>query len=237
MSKFEERGVVMLPTKEKAPIAKYNNTLYNTNKNKDYSECIYQHLYVTSDAEPMKGDWVLTDKNVIGKVIKVSNTGIGTEIKILRKDNNLEYYPVDCKKIIATNDGSLTLRSECVCSETEAIYCGRLSDVGKCQQKLPQLHKTFIEHYINEYNKGNVITRVMVEYENSWIPSSSTYGIGEYENKLKVNPKDNTINIKKVKDSWSREEVVELLVNHTINLRNKTNDLDFTKKWIKENLI
>lgn len=46
----------------------------------------------------------------------------------------------------------------------------------------------------------------------------------------------NTITIKQLKDSWNREEVKKLLINHTINLRNKVNDLDFTNKWIKENL-
>jgi hypothetical protein len=58
--------------------------------------------------------------------------------------------------------------------------------------------------------------------------------------RLKVNPKDNTITIKKVKDTWDREEVINLvykLWNAEIYTDNTTTweqeDLD---KWIEENL-
>lgn len=45
---------------------------------------------------------------------------------------------------------------------------------------------------------------------------------------------DNTINISTSKDSWSREEVVELLYKHTeYMLSGKKDTLD---KWIEENL-
>lgn len=56
---------------------------------------------------------------------------------------------------------------------------------------------------------------------------------------LKVS-KDNTITIRKVKDSWNREEVVELLSKHFVDAGSKIglgqDVTKFTKKWIEENL-
>jgi hypothetical protein len=76
---------------------------------------------------------------------------------------------------------------------------------------LPQPSQSFIDKYIEEYNKGNIITDVMVEYD-------TTLGDKEDENQnlipiniIKVNSKDNTITIKKVKDSWNKDEVNALI--------------------------
>lgn len=57
---------------------------------------------------------------------------------------------------------------------------------------------------------------------------------------LKVNPKDNTIIIRKVKDSWNRDELIILLNKFGSKVygeytRNETME-DFTDKWIEENL-
>jgi hypothetical protein len=51
--------------------------------------------------------------------------------------------------------------------------------------------------------------------------------------KLKVNPKDNTITITKVKDSWSKEEVIKLITK-AIDECDGSNLQ--SKKWIEENL-
>jgi hypothetical protein len=126
-----------------------------------------------------------------------------------------ERFPNDYKKIIATTDKSLDL---------------------------PQPSQSFIEKYVEEYNKGNVIAEVLVEYETATnqVPNGTTIDW------LKVNPKDNTITIKKVKDSWSREETVTLCLkmqhdyikykescHYGPNMREIT---DWTDKWIEENL-
>lgn len=71
---------------------------------------------------------------------------------------------------------------------------------------LSQPSQSFIKAYIEEYNKGNVITDVLVEY--IVIDEFTTDGDWEkYRNiQLKVDL-NNTITIKKVKDSWSIEEL------------------------------
>lgn len=78
---------------------------------------------------------------------------------------------------------------------------------------LPSPSQSFIEKYITEYNKGNVIKDVLVEYEEM---SGEELGVDpayyplEERLELKTNPKDSTITITKCKDSWSREELKEL---------------------------
>ena len=106
--------------------------------------------------------------------------------------NHTDYIAINkngCKKIIATTDTSLGL---------------------------PQPSQQFIEKYIEEYNKGNIITDVLIEYE--LISNEEYFGntvnpdndVPYFDEKLKINPKDNTITIKKVKDSYTREEVEKL---------------------------
>ena len=100
---------------------------------------------------------------------------------------------------------------------------------------LPQPSQEFIQQYIKNYNEGNSITNVKVEYEDYWIKA-------EYSLDVAYRPvinSDCTINIKPIKDSWSREEVESLIrewASFTVTGRGqwwKPNDLD---NWIKENL-
>jgi len=107
---------------------------------------------------------------------------------------------------------------------------------------LPQPSQSFIEKYVDEYNKGNVITEVMVEYE------EGKYNLDELrERHLKGLPhsydycnlkisKDNTITIRKVKDSWSRDEVVKIInkISEEIDFESATQET--IDKWIEENL-
>lgn len=119
----------------------------------------------------------------------------------------------ECKKIIGTTDTSLTL------SDQYHIY-----DI------LPQPSQQFIEKYIECYNKNEVITEVLVEC------FYSSGGFSHIQN-IKVNPKDNTITIKKLKDSWNREEVIELLKNYRNSIIEvKPINIIYLDKWIKENL-
>ena len=112
------------------------------------------------------------------------------------------------KKIIATTDASLGL---------------------------PQPSQQFIEEFVEEYNKGNTIEWVDVEYicvgydtsvegnPNIFIP--------------KVNSK-NEIFIRKIKDSWNREEVIILLEKALAESKEQYSLLDRVgiNKWIEENL-
>ena len=153
----------------------------------DYYES--QHLFILSDEEITHNDWVLLPNN---EIHKMSPTDM---IHYLASQSKAT------KKIIATTDTSLGL---------------------------PQPSQRFIEKYIEEYNKGNVISEVDVEYEVDYsIKCDETLSdCQRYSNKkvdcsncikaifkLKVNS-DNTINIKSAKDSWTLEELHDLLAKH-----------------------
>lgn len=193
--------VVMLPTNEKAPTHDYL-FLYKPS-NRLVKNGFVQHLYFLSDEEIKEGDWVYCLREGFEPVLKQKVNPIGV--------NNDKMF----KKIIATTDRSL----EVVSKGINPVY-----------EKLPQPSTSFIEKFVEEYNKGNVITEVMVEYEyNSY--STKTNGELTADLKLKINP-DNTIDINMPKDSWSREEVTTLL--YSLN-RDKEGNFDCTK-WIEENL-
>jgi hypothetical protein len=226
---FKKTKVVMLPTNEKAILG------FLTQKGKERAHLVHfdrpmpnildsenQHLYFLSDEEIKVGDWGISKLN---------------EIVQFKKNYESTLY----KKIIATTDKSLFING----------FIGYTYTGGKSaafsHKNLPQPSQSFIEKFVEEYNEGNVITEVLVEYE------EGKYNLDELRERhlkglphsydycnLKINPKDNTITIRKVKDSWNREEVEQLLIKHQSNYRSHvriTNDWSMDiKKWIEENL-
>ena len=108
------------------------------------------------------------------------------------------------REVLATTDESLEPRN---------LY----GNSGLFKTKLPQPSQQFIEKFIEEYNRGNVITDVLIEYE--LISNEEYFGntvnpdddVPYFDERLKINYNDNTITVKKVKDSYSREEVDRML--------------------------
>ena len=129
-----------------------------------------------------------------------------------------------------------------------------------CKQSypLPQPSESFIQKFVEEYNKGNRIQEILVEYEEA--DKNNTLGLDVYNSTkdsiLKINPKDNTISIRKVKDSWNKKEHISDLKKavkylftsfnseefNEIKMRNEygiEKGIAFDKwvdKWIKNNL-
>lgn len=135
--------VVMLST-EKASGLLLGSKLYNKignnyweTKELDYS-VKRQHLYFLSDDKTKEGDWV--------------KHGLVDLIYQVNKDNLEATLYNKCKKIIATTDSSLKLLPV------------KSKDWDETPRSLPQPSPQFIEKYIEEYNKGNIITECMVEY-------------------------------------------------------------------------
>jgi hypothetical protein len=131
-----------------------------------------QHLYILSNEEIKEGDWMLVYNPILGQshfIVKVEN------IKQAVKGKGFEKYN---QKIIATTD-TLSLNYDL---HKDSIY-------------LPQPSSQFIQKYIEEYNKGNIITEYMVEYDNHLPDTDGDFG------KIQINS-DNTINIKTVKNNW-----------------------------------
>jgi hypothetical protein len=216
---FKRCKVVLLPTKEKASMfidtIEPNILIFDSNyvsSNVHYKDVPHQNLYIISDDDIKEGDWI-TDDNRIAQVNCLTIN-----------DPNRHLH----NKIIATTDTSLTVK-------------GESAGDNNWYNPLPQPSQQFIIKYIEEYNKGNIITDVMIEYEQVFEDKleGREFILRPLGYKLKVNPKDNTITIKKIKDSWNREEVIELLKKSKQDFlyHRGIQILDgMLDNWIKENL-
>ena len=252
MSQFKECEVVMLPSNEKAKLClskrgnlQYlkNNSALNSN---NHFEGVYQNIYITSDDEIKEGDWAIlkvSNKRPLYcvKIKTINNHDKTCTVEFTYDKSTIEVFISGCKKIIATTDSSLKLHT------VEEYPLGASMDVYK---NLPQPSQSFIEVFVREFNKGNVITDVLVECEGyhgintsiaevNMISGDGTKnwkGLEDFRDfKIKVNPKDNTITIKKVKNSWNRNELIEKLRDMHLDIV----DGNYSKglnKWIEENL-
>jgi len=240
MSIFKECRCVLLPISEKAPQIGMISTRSDNNKLQlvdkelvdmyvfhqqfgDFVSAIpFQHLYITSDEEIKEGDWFVTDD----RDRKDQNNGIPvyslykcTSIfnKWIGIENNdfVGYNPDWSKKIIASTDTNLHL--------AEMTY-------------------PFVKSFIEAYNNHTPIMKVMVEYEEIHSDDISNFMLGNPSEKLVLKLTDNTINIKSIKDSWTREEVKRLMMRTAIHVVQsyKRNTFfpggDGLEKWINENL-
>lgn len=220
-------SIVMLPTNEKATgivmLKKSTNKLVTDfHSTRNTTDHFAQELYILSNEEIKEGDWYI-------------NNGV-----IFRSDDKFDKgnnpnQNKDNKKIIATTDTDLKVKIK---------YRTHISI-----KLLPQIPQSFIEYFVSEYTKGNIITEVMVEYEEKDVPYESELKVasdGGYYSKpssyiriesLKINLKDNTITIRKIKDSWSREEVIALLNKMGNDLKGHHSEAtkEYTN-WIEQNL-
>ena len=80
--------------------------------------------------------------------------------------------------------------------------------------KLPSPSEQFIRKFLESYNKGNVITDVMIEWEDYWIPVAFSLDVAW---RVKVDSK-NEITITKCKDSYSKEELKQLFDSYGDNI-------------------
>lgn len=197
-----------------------------------------QHLYIlSSDEEIKEGDWYYTD--VISKSVHLADTERLVELAKM----------YNCKKIIATTDKSLWYTSEMtergkfeknLLDKSNSPYPRYEEAINMAWYKptnVSKVSEAFIKAYIEAYNSGNPIVDVDVEYqkaynENYKLPRYSDNPSSWYDYILKVD-KNNTITIKKIKDSWTREEVVKILHQATDDTCFNPQLLD---SWIKQNL-
>jgi len=120
------------------------------------------------------------------------------------------------KKVIATTDTSLTIPHK----------HKELPDWN-----LPSPSESFIKAYIEAYNNGNVIEDVLVEVN---IDLINEFSSGDTPTIFDIKLKNNNIIIKKMKDSWTREEMCS-------NMQQYMEYCKFLgyitpQQWIEENL-
>lgn len=229
---YKTCNLVMLPSNEKAH---FGDIILTPDTKKllifRHRNCteVAQHLYITSDEEIKSKDWMYS---------KMDGHPIQWDGDLSETKNPKEY---GYSKIIATTNKSITVDGYDSSDEESIVKC-----------YLPQPSKEFIEAYIKAYNTRNSIKEVMVEYNEmlqvrhgvEWYDLPNQTQGNDINNiyqkvlRLKINP-DNTINIKPIKDSWNRSEVVELLIKALIYgnqyYSDELGDKDVSN-WIEENL-
>ena len=84
-------------------------------------------------------------------------------------------------------------------------HCG-----NECVCIYPHPSPDFIKKWVDKANEDNIIIDILVEYE--YLLNDNT--VIPYW-KLKVNPKDNTITIRKVKEIYTKEELCQILEKYT----------------------
>lgn len=159
---YKQHKVVLLPTNKKGviDITLGNDGILNLNHP---HQTTYQALYIVSDDKINEGDGMLSHSNT---VCKAANSTLVNAVSV---------EGTRCRKIIATTDNTIYPKCDGYCATDE------------CVCTYPQPTTEFVQHFISEYNKGNVITDVEVEYLNL-DPNDGGLILG-------VN-QDNTINIK-----------------------------------------
>ena len=189
MEQFKRTQVIILPTENNTNIVKILKDNLHYTTSKNIPGGIYQNLYIISDDEIKEGDY---------RYSKIQNNvtlAVKTDINTNYYKETKNYY----FKVIAATDNSLTLSHG--------------GDFGNnIVKSLPKPSQQFIEKYIESYNKDKIITDVLVEME-------IDEEIAGYEHSyLKINPKENTITIKKLKDNWNKEEIIELLKDFKLEI-------------------
>jgi hypothetical protein len=197
---------------------KYENKLAVCKQLKADEEPLWksQHLYILSNDEIKVGDWcIMLDsfENVFSNPQQYTNP----EIQHLNKG---------LRKVIATTDNSLII------SYSKSIDKQKFPD-----KTLPQIPQQFIEYFINEFNKDNVITKVLVEVE-----SSRKFGMWkpEYYPQIPKLNQNNEISILTTKDKrleiFNREQLIDFgNAVYTEYTKNTTME-KFTDNWIQQNL-
>lgn len=176
-----------------------------------------QHLYICSNEEIGVGDWVITQG---GHLRQCTDKRPLRDKWVCLGASNL-VLTSHCLRVIATTDSSL-----------DNIWG---------EGKFTEIPQNFIDNYISEYNKRNIITSVMVEYKDLCKYNGEHYPCDCRV--LKLN--GNEIVIHNSKNSWTREEV-EVLIDKAISdhCRLSTSEQPYSdeeeeeliKNWKKKNL-
>lgn len=218
---WKECNVVMLSTSQKAPIQLWGKWLFDC-KDGEYSdrepEAINHHLYITSDDGIKEGDWYYS---------KIHNA-------IFQCTHSQQYFENEYK-IIVTTDTSLK------------VYAGYDEDISHMgiYNSLPYPPYSLVHEFITQYNKGNVITKVLVEYKQIVANEIDGLQFMDYTPILKLT--NNAVNTKFVKNNWTKEELpIDQMLNligyidTPVGRRTYHSDvieqIQLLKQWTEQNL-
>lgn len=231
------------------PLATKAGAIWDKTKNKGY---VAHELYFTSDDEIKEGDWV-SDSTKIGKVFFSNSTGYsvmwGNNFNVGTGDYDYHNLKEIWFKIIATTDKSLKV-SYVINHDPLELSSHTNLEVGT--KSLPQPSQAFIKKYC----KLGGINEVLIEYitinrccgrcvssidecvsdtfceVHNKLGCEDCFGKSGNITKLKVDS-HNTITIHPIKDSWNKEEVIELCKLAALDSKYFIKNQE---DWIKKNL-
>lgn len=169
----------------------------------DTQDYIGANLYITSNERIKNGDWYLaTIYSINGTEIIPQRFFVGSK--------PCGEIPLG-KKIIATTD--LLITDESITgkdiSRSNAIFIKEKDAYYKC---LPKPHEDYLKFFIEKFNSGNTITKILVEYN----AKSTTIFKISYENPIIMSNYDlnidgyNNINIQNYDDSKKEYTSLEM---------------------------
>ena len=176
-----------------------------------------QHLYLTSDEKIEDDDWCLNLYNSPHTVMQVHVGGKDW------KENKKAF-----RRIVATTDNLFV--KECqVCK----INKHHRYNFAQCKCKyLPQIPQSFIKQYVES---GGKIDEVELECEN--IQKTINYHKDLWEdNWIIKTDSNNCVIVHPIKNSWSREEVIDIIYKSSYVLSNGDMTKKYADNWIKNNL-
>lgn len=237
---YQEAEVQMLATNDKSNIIDVFGELKYFKVPDGTYESENKHLYILSDDEIKEGDWVIAnyfDEKYY--VVQANNILLGNVEHgeaLLFSAGGFTHEIGFCKKIIATTDINLLYTRE---RTARGKFDNLTFEKGwnKANFKptyLARLSDSFIKKFIKEYNQGNQITKVLVEYDKDWKQITGYNTVHQLDNILKVDS-NNQITIKKVEPELYTREQVEMLIRYAMQSKGYTPEYEF-RKFIKENL-
>lgn len=174
-----------------------------------------QHLYILSDEKVKNGDWYVVE------LFKITGESDGLHLEQCKKIedvwvNNFDVVQTrhkdNCKKVIATTNPDLWKKENDGSKENQQ-FAQYLWDI-------PKIGLDFVERFVKEWNKGNEIEKVMIEYLN-------TGGFCNEVWELKIRS-NGTVIISPVEErKYTKMEIMNSL--HKAELKH---DKDYTKIWV-----
>ncbi len=188
---------ILLPTKEKSML--YLSKEFGLKWSKDgpfvngITNTQNHFLYICSNEEIKQGDWFYTSFEGKDYVHQCSGSPDRRPDRLLSQNGNYQFTKSNCKKIIASTDKSLGL---------------------------PSIPQSFIQLYIDKYNKGEKLEKCMVEYGfiEDKDPRIRGYYTAEDEANLILKLNGNEIIISEYKEKlYTKEEIKQSAVKHLYN--------------------
>lgn len=151
-------------------------------------------LYLTSTERIKNGDWYLNVDN------ELFQCGVSASEAVC--ENN------GYRRIVATTNTEIFIR-----------YDYRFADVLVGNKSLnrifPDFSEDFMRKFVQEYNKGFIMKKVLVEYNSKRVYSDDLDMFGS--NDIYLHVIKNKVSIKPMKDFFTREQITDLILRYNLS--------------------